>query len=89
MSIAVSIIIPTFNRRARLVRCLEFIAEQRYARDRTEVIVVSDGSTDGTAAAAREAGDRLGLELLVIDADHGGPGSARNARRSSSTSPPS
>jgi len=42
-----SIIIPTFNRRAVLQRCLECLCEQDYPPDRFEVVVVDDGS-DGT-----------------------------------------
>jgi len=43
----VSIVIPTHNRRERLHRVLSALAEQSY-RGSVEVVVVSDGSTDGT-----------------------------------------
>ena len=43
----ISIIIPTYNHRAALAKCLVSIVAQTY-RD-YEVIVVDDGSTDGTA----------------------------------------
>ena len=48
-----SIVIPSYNEELRLPESLEKIA--RYIRDQepnTEVIVVDDGSTDGTAAVA-------------------------------------
>ena len=44
-----SIVIPTYNRRAVLLRTLAALAAQ--TRQGFEVIVVDDGSTDGTAAA--------------------------------------
>lgn len=42
----VSIVVPTFNRRDRLVRCIENI--RRNVVEPREVIVVDGGSTDGT-----------------------------------------
>ena len=44
----VSVVIPTFNRRQSLVRCLETLSGQTFSAADFEVIVVSDGSTDDT-----------------------------------------
>ena len=53
-----SIVIPSYNEEKRLPRTLERIREYFAVRplplDQIEVIVVDDGSTDGTAAVARE-----------------------------------
>lgn len=49
----ISIIIPVWNSERRIVMALDAIARQTVPRDRFEVIVVDNGSTDGTAAAAR------------------------------------
>jgi glycosyltransferase involved in cell wall biosynthesis len=43
-----SIIIPTYNRAEMLRRCLEALSDQTQPSDDFEVIVVVDGSTDGT-----------------------------------------
>jgi len=66
-----SIIIPCFDEESRLgpslERIREFLAPKPYSR---EVIVVNDGSRDGTAAlAARQIGafDSSGIELRVIE----------------------
>ena len=48
-----SVAISTFNRRDALRRCLEGLCEQDLDADRYEVIVVVDGSTDGSAQMAR------------------------------------
>jgi glycosyltransferase involved in cell wall biosynthesis len=44
----VSVIIPTYNRRDSLLRTLESLGRGTYPIDAYEVIVVDDGSTDGT-----------------------------------------
>ncbi len=45
-SLRVSIVIPSFNRRAALARCIDSLAGQSYPN--YEIIVVDDGSTDDT-----------------------------------------
>jgi glycosyltransferase involved in cell wall biosynthesis/peptidoglycan/xylan/chitin deacetylase (PgdA/CDA1 family) len=44
----VSVVITTFNRRSSLERCLKSLAEQTFPPGEFEVVVVSDGCTDGT-----------------------------------------
>lgn len=68
-----SVIIPAFNRRALLARTLESVWSQRHQD--FEVIVVDDGSTDGTAAFLESLHGRL----QVVYQDHRGPGASRNA----------
>lgn len=43
----ISVVIPTYNRLALLSRCLDSVVQQSHAA--VEVIVVDDGSTDGSA----------------------------------------
>jgi len=50
----VSVIIPTYNRKHLLRETLNSIAQQTQPNDNFEVIVVDDGSTDGTAAIVAE-----------------------------------
>lgn len=51
----VSVIIPTYNRKDLLHETLKSLAQQTYPKDHFEVIIVDDGSTDGTATIATEA----------------------------------
>src|SRR5512140_539215 len=76
--LVVSVVIPTFNRRETLLGCLRSLARQTPGAGAFEVIVVDDGSTDGTAEALREATPALGLRLAYCRQEQRGPGAARN-----------
>ena len=54
----VSICIAVHNGAAHLLRKLESLAAQDYPLEKTEIVVYSDGSTDGTEARVREFGLR-------------------------------
>lgn len=69
----VSIIIPCFNAARWLGQTLDSALSQTWPR--TEVIVVDDGSTDGSAAIARS---RAGSGFSVIQGKHAGACAARN-----------
>src|SRR5580658_3527192 len=70
----ISVIIPTYNV-AGFVREAVDSALSQTLRD-TEVIVVDDGSTDGSADALRDLDDP---RLRVIRENHAGSAAARNA----------
>jgi glycosyltransferase involved in cell wall biosynthesis len=55
MTIELSVVTPTRNRAPLLVHCLAALAGQSLAAHRYEVIVVDDGSTDGTPAVIEGA----------------------------------
>lgn len=55
----VSVIVPAYNAERTLRECLQSLQAQQYPRDRYEIIVVENGSTDGTAAIAEAHGVRL------------------------------
>ncbi len=55
----VSVLIVTFNRGKIINACLESLAHQTYPRNRYEVIVVDDGSTDDTAQIAEKHGVKV------------------------------
>ena len=77
MSFIISVIIPTYNRRAALCACLEALAQQQYSRDSFEVIVVNDGGSD--CLTELEAIYRRRLNCTVLNQPRSGPATARNS----------
>jgi len=82
---AVSVIIPAYNRSGLIGQTLQSLLNQTLPAD--EIIVVDDGSSDGTEEAAWaafhrwESGKVKGgkfAEFKVIRQDNAGPGAARN-----------
>lgn len=76
-----SVVIPTYNRLPILQKCLDALERQVLSVDTAivgyEVVVVDDGSTDGTIDWIRAEGDRLSHVKLYEQA-HQGPSAARN-----------
>lgn len=72
-----SIVIPTYERRAHVVGCLESLAALRFDRTRWEAIFVDDGSASPAVAEVRSAADALPVRMLLRP--HSGPAAARNA----------
>jgi glycosyltransferase involved in cell wall biosynthesis len=56
-ALPISVLIPAYNRAAQIGRALDSVAAQR--RGPAEVIVIDDGSEDGTAAAAESHGAKV------------------------------
>jgi glycosyltransferase involved in cell wall biosynthesis len=67
---AISIVIPAYDGAARLPRTLASLARSSVPEP-FEVLVVDDGSRDGSAAVARSFSDRLPLKLLSHDRNRG------------------
>jgi glycosyltransferase involved in cell wall biosynthesis len=69
----VSVIIPSYNAELYLREAVESALAQSYPH--IEVVVVDDGSTDGTAAVINSFGQRV----RAVNKPNGGTASARNA----------
>lgn len=73
----VTVIIPARNAAATISGTLRSLAPDRDLIG--EVLLIDDGSEDGTAAAASESAARQGLPLRIVARRLGGAGAARNA----------
>jgi glycosyltransferase involved in cell wall biosynthesis/peptidoglycan/xylan/chitin deacetylase (PgdA/CDA1 family) len=71
-----SVIIPTYNRAEMLRACLEALCQQTLPATDFEVIVVVDGSTDGTRQMLVNLAPPF--ELRAVWQENSGPGAARN-----------
>jgi glycosyltransferase involved in cell wall biosynthesis len=69
----ISAVIPTYNRQAHVLRAIESILAQTVPVE--EIIVVDDGSTDGTSEAITA---RYGSQVKVLRQKNAGVSAARN-----------
>ena len=70
----VSVVIPTYNREKTILRAIQSVLDQTY-KD-FEVIVIDDGSTDGTVDIVNSIEDDR-VKYVVLE-QNGGPSKARN-----------
>jgi len=71
----VSIVIPVYNEEKYIKKCLDSILALDYPREKLDVIVVDDGSTDRTAVVAKEY-EKYGVR--VFSKRNAGKGAALN-----------
>lgn len=72
-----SVLIATHRRRELLRRCLEALAKQTLAPEAFEVVIVDDGSNDGSAELVETM--RMPFEVRVLRRDKSGKPAALNA----------
>jgi len=71
-SFTVSVVIPAYNAEATIERAIESVLHQTLPPE--EIIVVDDGSTDGTAEKVRQYEPKV----RYLFESHSGPSKARN-----------
>ena len=74
----ISVIIPAYNIQDLLKKCVESVVSQDYPKELMEIIVVDDGSTDGTGQILDELAGEYD-NVKAIHKTNGGSSSARNA----------
>ncbi|ETW94729.1 MAG: hypothetical protein ETSY1_33590 [Candidatus Entotheonella factor] len=77
-AIDVSVVIPTYNGRDKLLETLEALAKTDYRAGTWETIVVDDGSTDATADMVRDWCQTVPIPVTFLEQANAGPASARN-----------
>ena len=74
----ISVIIPAYNVEGLLEKCVISVVSQDYPKDLLEIIVVDDGSTDGTAGILDDLAGKYD-NIKAVHKANGGSSSARNA----------
>ena len=72
-----SIIIPVYNVEKYIAKCLDSALDQGLHTKNYEIIVVSDGSTDGSVKIAKSYAE-VNEHIKIIEKENGGIGSARH-----------
>lgn len=72
----VTLVVPVFNMETYLKRCIESLLRQSYQK--IEILLVDDGSTDGSPEICEEYSRRC-QRVKVVHKENGGLSSARNA----------
>jgi len=76
LGVRVSVIVPTHNRKDKLLACLRALERQSVLPQEFEVLVIDDGSTDGTQEAVQAAA--FPFTVRYFHQEPSGPGAARN-----------
>lgn len=78
-ALRVSVVVSTHGRAGLAARLVTALERQTLSRDEFEVVVVDDGSWDGTAAVVSEVAARSPLDVRIVRrAFNGGPAAGRN-----------
>jgi len=75
---SLTVVIPTFNREVLLKKALEGYMAQSSSESIHELLVVDDGSTDGTESAVLELSRRSPFPIRYLRQPNKGPAAARN-----------
>ncbi|HQV30561.1 MAG TPA: glycosyltransferase [Calditrichia bacterium] len=73
-----SIIVPSYNRREEIVELLASFEKLAFPRERYELIIADDGSTDDTAELVASYRQNAPFTLAFYGQANQGPGAARN-----------
>ncbi len=74
----VSVVVPTYNRKEQLKECLESLFNQSYPKDKYEIIVVNDGSTDETEDILKQIENETSCNFKWFTQRNKGSYAARN-----------
>jgi GT2 family glycosyltransferase len=76
----VGVVIPTHNQRDSLKKTIESLFDQTYPKDKYEIVVIDDGSTDGTEEMVQKLkkSELAPSNFLYLKQERGGAAAARN-----------
>lgn len=75
---SISVVLPTYNRRPVLEKCLKAYFQQNFLLEKIEVVIADDGSSDGTDQFVSEIRKNSPVALKYFKQEKRGVTSARN-----------
>ncbi|MBN1871170.1 MAG: glycosyltransferase family 2 protein [Candidatus Omnitrophica bacterium] len=78
-SIYISVVVPTFNRKEVLKKCIQALFDQDLDKSDYEIIVIDDGSSDGSREMLKSIIDKAPCKMAYFCHSRKGPAAARNA----------
>ena len=72
-----SIVVPVYNSAKYLRKCVDSLVAQTIGKDKLEIILVNDGSTDESADLCREYASKYSF-VIYVEQDNAGVSRARN-----------
>lgn len=77
-SFKISVIVPVYNTAEYLPECLDSLVGQTIGLDSIQVVVVDDGSTDGSAEVIKSYAEKYPDSFVCLEQANAGQGAARN-----------
>ncbi len=74
----ISVIIATYNRKDELRELLQSLEDQTLPKEDFEIVVVDDGSSDGTQEWLQEYRRESSMQIHLVQQQNAGPATARN-----------
>ncbi|MDO4849573.1 MAG: glycosyltransferase family 2 protein [Coriobacteriia bacterium] len=74
----VSVVVPVYNTAEYLPECLDSLVGQSIGLDAIQIVIVDDGSTDGSDEVVKAYAERYPANIVCLSQENGGQGAARN-----------
>lgn len=66
----VTIFTMTYNQLLKIIELMRDLTRQTYSSERFSLVVLDDGSTDGTYAAVRQYAEQVGYKVTLVHREH-------------------
>ncbi len=76
--VEISVVIPTYNRKELLNMVLNSLVSQNYDKKKCEIIIINDGSSDGTEKFIKNFIKKSKIKIKYFKQGNKGPAAARN-----------